>query len=295
MGLLGQQNSKVKEIVKHSILIAFTQLIFSEVLVAQTNEPEESELARINRELENPLAKRWSLVFQENFSINRGARVDGDVWSNTFFFQPALPIPFGNNMVFTARPVFPLVTAPALNDDMSGSTKVTGFGDIQMAALLGPGNAIGWVWGAGATFSFPTATSENLGSGKYQAGPAFMIFLLSKTWTKGIFLQHWWSIAGFETRYEVSRTDVQYIFRRNFGTWSLGLGPTTTINWLAEKGNRITFPIGFGYTRTIRIGNTPVKMRFEPQYSVFRPDNYGNVWNFRFQIAPVIKSPFIKN
>ena len=27
---------------------------------------DDSELAKINRELDNPLAKRWSLVFQEN-------------------------------------------------------------------------------------------------------------------------------------------------------------------------------------------------------------------------------------
>ena len=53
------------------------------------------ELAKINRELDNPLAKRWSLVFQENFSINQGDMVEGGVISNSFFFQPALPIPFG--------------------------------------------------------------------------------------------------------------------------------------------------------------------------------------------------------
>ena len=280
---------------KHSFIVVFlcffSQLFIMDPTYAQ--EQEESELAKINRELENPLAKRWSLVFQENFSINQGNLVNGSVTSNTFFFQPALPIPFGNNMVFTARPVFPLVTAPDFQKDVTGSSKVTGFGDIQMATLLGPGNATGWVWGAGATFVFPTATSENLGNGKYQAGPAVMIFHLSKTWTKGIFIQQWWSYAGSDTRSDISRTDLQYIFRRNFGTWSLGLGPTITINWNAEPENRLTFPVGLGYTRTVRIGKIPVKMRFEPQYSVFKPNDYGNVWNIRFQFAPVIKSPFI--
>lgn len=282
---------------KRSFILVFLSF-FSQLIIIGHNiaqEQKESELARINRELENPLAKRWSLVFQENFSINQGNQVDGNVYSNTFFFQPALPIPFGNNMVFTARPVFPLVTAPNFQQDMSGASKITGFGDIQMAALLGPGNASGWVWGAGATFVFPTATNDNLGSSKYQAGPAAMVFHLSKTWTKGIFLQHWWSYAGSETRGDISRTDFQYIFRRNFGTWSLGLGPTVTINWNAEPKNRLTFPVGLGYTRTVRIGKTPVKMRFEPQYSVFGPDAYGNVWNIRFQFAPVIKSPFIES
>ncbi len=81
---------------------------------------EESELAKINRELDNPLTKGWSLVFQENLSVNQGSLVDGNVIGNTFFFQPGLPIPFGKNMVFTARPVFPLITSPDFeNDDVS--------------------------------------------------------------------------------------------------------------------------------------------------------------------------------
>ena len=251
------------------------------------------ELAKINRELDNPLAKYWSLVFQENYSINQGAAVDGNITSNTFFFQPALPIPFGRNKVFTARPVFPIVTQPDFSADATGGTKVTGFGDIQMAAIFGPGNARGWIWGTGVTFVFPTATSDNLGQGKYQAGPTIMLFHLGEKWNKGFFMQHWWSYAGDENRADVSITDFQYIIRKNFKGWSLGMGPTVRFDWSKDWKDAVTFPIGFGYTKTVRMGNTPVKIRFEPQYAIIRPDDYGNVWNFRLQIAPVIKSPFL--
>ncbi len=65
-------------------------------------------------------------------------------------------------------------------------------------------------------------------------------------------------------------------------------------NWNAAPENRLTFPIGLGYTQTLKIGNTPIKMRLEPQYTIARPDNYGNVWNIRLQIAPILKSPFLK-
>ena len=251
------------------------------------------ELAKINRELDNPLAKRWSLVFQENYTINQGNAVDGNVSSNTMFFQPALPIPFGRNLVFTARPVFPIVTQPDFSADATGAKKVTGFGDIQMATILGPGNATGWVWGGGITFVFPTASENNLGKGKYQAGPNIMLFHLTNKWTKGVFIQHWWSYAGDENRADVSITDFQYIIRKNFGTWSLGMGPTIRIDWSKEWEDAVTFPIGIGYTKTMRMGNTPVKIRIEPQYSIIRPSNYGNVWNIRIQIAPIINSPFL--
>ena len=256
-------------------------------------EHDKEELAKLNRELDNPLAKYWSLVLQENFIINQGDAIDGSVTSNTFFFQPALPIPFGNNLVFTARPVFPLVTQPDFSIDNSGDKKVTGFGDIQMAALIGPGNAKGWVWGGGATFVFPTASDQNIGQGKYQMGPTAMLFHLGEKWNKGIFIQHWWSYAGHEDRNEVVTTDIQYVIRKNLKGASIGMGPSIRIDWTKDADEGITVPIGLGYTKTVRIGKTPVKMRLEPQYSIIRPDNYGNVWNIRLQIAPVIKSPFL--
>jgi len=58
------------------------------------------------------VAKRWSLVFQENFTINQGDLVEGSVISNTVFFQPDF------------------------SEDASGIKKVSGFGDIQMVALF---------------------------------------------------------------------------------------------------------------------------------------------------------------
>lgn len=262
------------------------------LLWAQSDTLSKQELEQLNRELDNPLAKRWSLVFQDNISWNQGTAVDGSVTSNTFFFQPLLPLPVGKNKVFSARPVFPIITQPNFSQDPTGSQKITGFGDIQLAAFLGPGNAAGLVWGAGATFSFPTATDDAVGYGKYTAGPAVMIFHLAKKWNKGLFFQHWTSYAGDDLRGDVNKSDLQYVIRRNFGVWSLGMGPSIVVDWTRDPNQRLTFPIGLGYTRMVKFGNTPVKLRVEPQYSIIRPDNYGTVWNLRLQIAPIIGNPF---
>lgn len=267
-------------------------LLFIAITSIQVISQDEDELAKINRELDNPLAKRWSLVFQENLSINRGSLIDGNTISNSFYFQPALPIPVGKNLVFTARPVFPLVTSPDFSKDASGNQKVTGFGDIQMATLIGPGKASGWIWGAGLTFIFPTASNDNLGQGQYQMGPSLLLLHMGEKWNKGIFAQHWWSYAGTNEFQDISITDLQYILRRNIGRSSIGMGPTIRIDWTKEFNEGVTIPVGLGYTRTILIGKIPYKIRLEPQYSIISPDNYGSVWNIRFQIAPVIKSPF---
>jgi hypothetical protein len=255
----------------------------------------EISLEEINRQLENPLSRLWSLVFQENLTLLDGDAGEDTETANVFFFQPFMPIPVGRGKMFAARPVFPIVTSPVFDSqDRTGSSgHMTGFGDMQLMTLVGPDKADGNMMGAGATFKFPTATDDLLGAGKYQAGPAAMLFYLGRPWTIGTLIQHWWSFAGDKGRAETSQTDIQYVMRRQIpGAMSLGMGPTISIDWKAEEGNKVTFPIGLGITKTFRWGNIPFKVRFEPQYSIIRPDHLGAEWNFRIQIAPVIQNSF---
>lgn len=264
--------------------------------VAFNDDLAEADLSEIDRKLNNPLTDLWSLTFQENYSLVRGDGIE-DTYSNTFFFQPALPVPVGKDKdkIFIARPVFPFVRTPVVNPGQSGTVDrhESGFGDMQVFALIGPAVEQGVVSGIGATFVLPTASRDELGAGKWQAGPALMWFNAGKPWVYGVVLQHWWSFAGDDDRSHVNRTELQYIFRHSFpGGWSLGMGPNIVYDWTADPDDRLTLPIGLGITKTIRIGKTPVKLRFEPQYSIIKPDSAGTEWNFRIQIAPVINSPF---
>ncbi|NWK56486.1 hypothetical protein HW115_12760 [Verrucomicrobiaceae bacterium N1E253] len=253
----------------------------------------EMSLADVDQKLNNPLTSLWSLTLQENYTILKGDNIDGTTQSNNLFFQPAFPLPLGEDMTFIARPVFPLVTSPILRSDGSTKSHTSGLGDIQMFALIGPDKSEGLTWGLGGTFIFPTANNDLLGSGKWQAGPAAMVLNLGEKWTTGFVLQHWWSFAGDNDRPSQNHTDFQYIMRRKLpGAMSIGMGPTVSIDWNADSGNQITLPIGLGITKTVRIGKLPVKLRFEPQYSLIKPDDVGSHWNFRLQITPVIPSPF---
>ncbi|MDH4019319.1 MAG: hypothetical protein OEU84_06930 [Xanthomonadales bacterium] len=259
----------------------------------------EESVDEISRKLENPLTTLWSLTFQENYSIIKGDAIEGSEWGNNLFFQPALPVPVGKNhdKVLIIRPVFPWVRSaiydPAAPGGVIGSD--TGLGDIQTFVMIGPNASRGKVWGIGATFKFDTASSDALGQGKNQAGPAAMFLNIGKNWTTGVVVQHWWSYAGDEDRADTSQTDLQYIMRRALpGGWSIGMGPTVTFDWKAPSGEKVTFPIGLGITKTVKWGGTPIKMRLEPQYSIIKPDHLGTAWNIRLQFTPVIKSPFMK-
>lgn len=255
-----------------------------------------ADLAELDRKLNNPLTSIWSLTFQNNTSLNSGDAIDADEYSNTLFFQPFMPFEVGakKQAMFTLRPVFPLVTQPEFDmDSRESSQHKTGLGDIQLLALAGPNTGEGLVWGAGASFIFPTASDDVLGQGKYQAGPAAMIFNIGKPWVYGVLAQHWQSFAGDSDRADTSRTDIQYTIRYALpNAMSIGMGPTITYDWKADSDNALTFPVGLGLTKTTRWGKTPVKLRAELHYSVIKPEDYGTEWNFRIQVTPVINSPF---
>ena len=74
---------------------------------------------------------------------------------------------------------------------------------------------------------------------------------------------------------------------------TIGIGPNVSIDWEASEGNKVTFPIGLGITKTVKWGKMPWKLRNAPQYSIIKPDNYGSLWNLRIQIAPIIKNPLM--
>ncbi|WP_075602371.1 hypothetical protein [Saccharicrinis aurantiacus] len=277
------------------ILIILT-IVFCTIAVPLYAQSEEDvDLDKINRALDNPLSRYWSLVFQENLTIKTGNSLESNKVANTFFFQPALPVPISKSTMFTARPVFPLVSNPSFTETNEISNTVTGLGDIQLMTLFGPDKKSAFVWGAGLTFIFPSATSEFLGQGKYQMGPSLMLINMTKKWTLGLVGQHWESYAGDKSRQEVSQTDIQYLIRRNIEgkAMSIGVGPTVSVNWNAPSNERLVFPIGLGIVKMVKVSGRPVKIKLEPQYNIIRPESYATSWTFRLQITPVIGSPFI--
>jgi hypothetical protein len=242
-------------------ILSIVWLISVSSSMAQENDG--PTIDELNRQLENPLSRFWSLIFQENMYFNTGEFIDGTQFSNVFNF--------------------------GTQDGYE-----TGFGDMQVFSLYGPDKKDGVIWGAGLTFIFPTASSENLGSGKVSMGPAVMVLSITKKWTIGGIIQQWNSIGGDPDQPETNQMDIQYIIRKQIQGkgMSIGMGPNISINWNAPEGNRLTFPIGLGITKTVKWGKTPWKLRLEPQYSIIKPENYGARWNIRIQVAPIIKNPF---
>jgi len=226
-------------------------------------EPEGVNLEEINRQLNNPISDIWSLSLRNTYSVLDGDAVENSTYSNILTFQPVLPIPFGDKILIN-RPTIPVVTFPQYGAAGAELDHTTGIGDIILPLMLGPSRSSGFIWAAGPSFIFPTASDDALGAEKWQAGPAVLALYMSKDWVVGTLSQQWWSFAGNDDRDETSSLSAQYfIWRILPNAWQVGMAPLASVDWTAESGNQVTLPVGLGVGKTIKIGNMPLKIIME--------------------------------
>lgn len=255
----------------------------------------------LNKQLNNPVSSVWSLQFQNNYTQLENDLADlpgwgkgDDKWFYNLNFQPVMPVGLTPEWNLINRVVFPFFgDRPVFGG--GGVDEKSGLGDVTAMALFSPAKlSSGFLWGAGPSFIFPTATDDALGQEKWQAGPAAVGLYLGKDWVFGVFPQHWWSFAGSDDREDTSQSNIQYFVQRLLpGQWQVGMSPNITIDWKADSGNELTVPIGLGVGKLVRFGKLPVKFILEGQYAVVHPDDVGQRWNVRFQITPVIP-PLLK-
>ena len=177
------------------------------------------------------------------------------------------------------------------------SGRTTGFGDMYYVGLFSPKAGIKHsgggtsVWGVGFDLSFPTASEDILGDGKWSAGPSALYVYLGQKWKVGGLAQQYFDFAGDGDRDSVNLTNLQYfIFYSLDEVTSIGAAPNIIINWEADSDDRYTVPIGLGISRTVQMGKVPVRFGLEFHYNVVRPDSVGADWNLRFYIIPAVPS-----
>ncbi len=304
------------------IMIVLVSAVFQLVGVARAeNSPSMEEMAN---KANNPLSDVWLLIVENDTLLLGGDEVPGTKVLNTTLFEPVMPVPVFDekwNLIF--RPIIPIISSPidsdvgklfgksdaeiiaspslsAIAGDVYGS-RTSGLGDSVLLTLLGPNRNDGFVWGMGPTFIFPTATDDVIGQQKWQAGPAALAVLLGpdygglglKNWNIGVLAQQWFSYAGADSRDSTSQANIQYFINWKMNaTQLIGMTPSITVDWKADSGDKLSFPIGIGTIGMIKIGRLPMRWGIEYQYYVAQQDSAGPRMNFKFFLAPIILNPF---
>jgi hypothetical protein len=234
--------------------------------------------------VQNPVGAMYSLPFK--FSFDYGAPNGEASFLN---IQPVIPITVGDwNLI--NRIIAPLIDNPG---EVAGTPDIpnpiegdgaTGLGDINYSLFLSPAKPKGAIWGIGPSLMMPTATSDQLGSKKWSAGPTGVVLFQPKWGTFGMLARQLWSFAGDSDRDNVNQALFEPFVNYNLPNgWYLISDIILVANWDRDSSNTWTVPLGGGVGKLLKIGSQAINARAEAYYNVEKPDNAPN-WQWGFTV-----------
>jgi hypothetical protein len=227
----------------------------------------------------NPLANSTSLNLQNLYTGNLTGIEEP---ANSVLLRAAQPFQMFGSTVIT-RLTLPINTFP----DGAGDHE-SGVGDLNFFAayLIDTGNpAISF--GLGPQITAPTAADDALGSGKWSAGFANVLFnASSKTFQYGYLLTWQASFAGGEDRSDVNVAAFQpfLFYQLGGGTY---LRSTGVMTYDFER-DAYAVPVGLGIGQVVQTERGVLNLFVEPQYSVATSGDGQSEWgvfgglNFQF-------------
>jgi hypothetical protein len=208
----------------------------------------------------NPLANMTAFNIQDYYI---GKLTQSDNKANQLWARYAKPFSISKTN-WLMRASLPINSYPTT----SSGNQVTGIGDFNVFAayLIDTGNpAISF--GIGPQLTAPTATKYALGSGKWSAGFANVLFNAeSQTFQYGYLLTWQASFAGASDRSRVDIAALQpFAFYQLGGGTYLRAAPIWSYNL---ENNNYSIPLGIGIGQVIKRGKTVYNLFVEPQFSI---------------------------
>lgn len=209
----------------------------------------------------NPLANMTALNFH-NYFMPVLNEAPGEAYMNTAWVRFAKPFSDGKLLL---RASVPVNTIAVPDGGIVSSTN--GLGDINAFLSYNFVSKPTATMGIGPMLTLPTASEDPLGTGKWQAGFAFVAFIAkSPVFQFGGLITWQASFAGDENRSSTSIAAVQpfYFWQLGKGTYLRG-API----WAFDLENDdYSVPLALGIGKVVKLGNTVFNLFVEPQYSV---------------------------
>ncbi|CAL1518680.1 hypothetical protein [Chitinophaga sp. MM2321] len=250
-------NIPISHVVKKAAGALFIFCIMGEITLAQEKSPgglSQEEIAKSN----NPLADLNQISFHDFITMHQRGTTEV---SNTMNLRGVMVA--GRQII---RATIPFTTTPAANSMGYNS----GLGDIQIFdAIRFTKNGATTDLGIGPMLVLPTASNDFLGSGKWQAGGAFIaMHHIPGGHVLGALVTYQHSFAGQEDRNEVSVLAFQPVLTFNIaaGLYGRSAGATWTFDF---ENQRTLIPFGLGVGKVFKAGNAMVNMFIEPQLTVY--------------------------
>ncbi len=260
---------------KRSIPACILALITAFFLTVNCSDAQTKGGEDLRAKTQNPIGAMITVPIKMTFDF--GAPDGGAYFLN---IQPVITITVGDLNLIN-RTIIPAVVSvegfiagtPGIPEGERGGGGATGFGDINHSVFFSPAKPGKVIWGLGPSINFPTASDDQLGSGKWSAGPTGVILTQPKPWTLGVLARQLNSFAGSSMRTSVNQFLLEPFVNYNLQKgWYLITDMVLTANWNADPGQRWTVPLGGGIGKLFKIEKQAMNARVEAYYNVERPD-----------------------
>ena len=224
----------------------------------------EQEAELVKKSL-NPVADLISLPIQNNWDWGIGP---AGAMRFTMNVQPVIPVSVSADWNVIIRTIAPIISQQSPIPNSGGTA--SGLGDITQSFFLSPRDTLnGWIVGLGPALLYPSAADSRLGSGKWGAGPTFVVLRQESGWTVGMLANQVWSYAG-----QSDRSDVSSAFLQPFLGYSTRTYTTFLVNTESTydfKADQWTVPVNLLLTQMIKIGKQPVSLQLGYRYYFNQP------------------------
>jgi hypothetical protein len=255
-------------------------LAISALALATPAWAQEDQAAELARKLSNPVASLISVPIQYNLDDYGGAN-DG-ASASRLVFQPVVPFSLNEDWNLITRTIIPVVDQ---KDFPVATLNESGLSDITTSLFFSPKSptAGGLIWGAGPIFLLPTATKDVLGTEKWGLGPTGVVLKQSGPWTVGILAGHIWSVAGKDSRADVSATNLQPFLTYTTKTHTtFALSSESAYDW---KGEQWSVPLIVQVAQLFKVGPQIMQLAVGGKYWADSPENGPEGWGLRVQLT----------
>jgi hypothetical protein len=257
-------------------------LLTPSAALAQTAPEELRKVAR------NPFADEIKLTFEEDFTFIQGPY---DRSANSLGIQPVIPLSIMGDWLLVTRAAAAAVTYQPNSRAKSGGT--TGLGDTTTSFFLTPANTGKLIWGIGPAVLMPTATSDQLGVGKWGVGPTGAALVEAEWGSVGVLVQNIWSVAGSSNRSPVNQLQIEPLFSYNLPRgWYLTSNPTIVADWTQPTSERWLLPIGGGAGSSFNIREQAIDSNLTLYWNAIRPANqFSPKWQLNLEFTFLFPIP----
>jgi len=197
---------------------------------------------------------------------------------NTENVEPLVPFSLNSNWDLIARPSLNVTYLPSPHEQ-------SGLQDLQTSFFLTPAKANTWIWGGGPIMQFPTASSSELGSGRWSAGPTAALAYMKGPWSDTILGYQLMSFAGNHARGSVNQTYVEPEISYNFESgWYVQCDPQMTFDWTADASDGWTIPMGADIGKAFTIGSHSLSLQ-GGAYDLLKRENGAPQWIARVSVT----------